>query len=348
MPTTQDPLDAFRTLPADIQQWLDSPLALSKMIALNNRLNLKGHRRSTLPDLVFRLVTRDLDPQDFVSTLALTLKVGDNAARAITKELEKEILHPIEDSLRVNVGIETQLLHFEGDTTIAPVPKFEDVMPKDSEKWKVESGKLQAGNAGNGIESGSKIAASGVHHDVIAPGVWKHIDAPIDSKIVVPAGPVILHTEKEETAPITQAPRPIFSLKIPTNKKQYVSAPAPLAARVEVPENSGKWKVESPGAVESGRLKVESGNGEGKKEERQPPMRALSEMHISEKLKVESKKEDEITSSAIKSVAPKSTSSRIGEQKISTPAPLRPKIIPVVAKIPLRRVVHYSDWRTLI
>ncbi len=301
--TNQDLRAKFNILPQDVKDWLSSLESAYKMIDLNARLNLNGKREGVLAGIVFRLVTQDLHPQDVVNTIALELRVGDGAAKAITKLLEEQVLHRIEQSLRV-AGIEVQALHFEGDKTLQPIANLEEVAatPVASIILTQTVGKIATSGIPprndnpNVAPRNNEFVMPTAHNDIVAPGVWKHVD---ESTL---AAPVILHTEKEETAPITQAPRAIFSVKIPTNKKQYVSAPAPLAANVEI-----------PGALNS--------NLEKQSIDPQPPMRALSD---------------------IKSVAPKSMAT------LPASLPLMPKIMPVVAKIPLRRVVHYSDWRTLI
>lgn len=299
MQNNQDPNDTFSTLPTDIQQWLDSQSALSRMIALNNRLNLKGLRRSILPDLVFRLVTKDIDPQDFAPAVALSLNVSDNAARGITRELEKELLHPIEESLRVNVGVEVQMLHFSGDTSVTPVAPFADVARLDD---KIATAPTAPIVAASPLKTEIASVVERPHNDVVAP--------------TTPTGPVILHERKEDAAPIEQAPRPVFSIKIPTSKKQYAGT-APVAARVEVPASTNV-QIPSPKEIPT---------------TPKPPMRTLSDLHTKNEIAPPLDKPVNI----IKSVAPKSMAT-----------PPAPKIIPAVAKIPMRRVVHYSEWRTLI
>ncbi len=363
--TDQETLDKFNALPKDVHDWLSSLEAAYKIIDLNTRLNLRDARDSVLSDFVFRLVTQDIDPRDFVNALAIELKVSDGAAKSITKLLEEQVLHRIEASLR-GVGIDIQLLHFEGDATLQLVPRLEDVVSSTNNE-SVTNLRMSAQ-----AQTGGKIApvvppvsahTPADHRDIIAPGVWKHVDAS------APAGPVILHTEAEATKPMEQTARPIFSVKIPTNKKQYVSAPAALSANVEIPGDAASTNNES---VTNLRIKQDGGL--------QPPMRALSEMksretHNAQRETQNVKPENDASRSfeAIKSVAPKSTTSQIYESSanIRTGAPTQtngaPKIIPVVASttsqiyessanirmekniaISRRRVVHYSDWRTLI
>ncbi len=205
----------FRALPSDIKDWLFSEKVTYSVAELNTRLNIKGERAGVVAKLVARLVVQDLDTRDFVNELAIELNVSNSAAKAITKEVEEKVLHPIEASLRANLGIDVAMLHMGNEVSLSSITPLPD-----------EAEKTPAPRTPFSVPDAAKSEAT------------PHIFAPMAPKVSdtkTPSGPFILHTEQEPAKPIAppiNAPqRPTFSIKIPLAQKKY-GAP-PVTARIE-------------------------------------------------------------------------------------------------------------------
>ncbi len=243
-------LTATHNLPDDIREHLSSARTLSFMIGLSARLNIKGERQRIIPGLVRRLLARDLMPQDFLSELAIQLNISDSSAKIIVKEIEENVLHSIEDSLRDKADIDVALLHF-GKEVSGELPKVADV----------------------------SVAEPAAPALVIKPkpviDTERHIEAkimPPAAKPAAPSGPFMLHSEKDEIKPVAEAQRsrPTFSIKIPITQKKYYSSAPMVKARIETPpDDVVKGDNVPPRQARGINVPTQS---------TQPPLRKLSEM----------------------------------------------------------------------
>jgi hypothetical protein len=120
----------FQSLPEAIKTWLASDHCAIYVSEINKKLGLKGNRRRIIPTLVLRLVTQDLEPQDFIKELAGELNVSYPIAKSLTEEIEAKILHPIELGLRRDVGVDIKLIYFE-ETAEKSIPTA-PITPKPS------------------------------------------------------------------------------------------------------------------------------------------------------------------------------------------------------------------------
>lgn len=120
--TTYSLAEEFDTLPEAIKTWLASDHATIYVSEINKKLGIKGERRGIIPTLVLRLVTKDLEPRDFIPELAAELNIGQPIAKSLAEEIEAKILHPIELGLRRDAGVDIKLIYL-GETaekTVAP------------------------------------------------------------------------------------------------------------------------------------------------------------------------------------------------------------------------------------
>ncbi len=112
MATIQQPTirQTFEKLPTKIREWLTSEEATYIIIELNRRLGLEGILIEVVPNTITRLVTKDLNPQNFVDDLSNGLDVDWPTARGVAEEIERRILRPVEVPLRNEVGIDIKAI----------------------------------------------------------------------------------------------------------------------------------------------------------------------------------------------------------------------------------------------
>lgn len=96
MPEIQNLL---KDVPQDIRYWLGSEKTTYFISALNQKLGLEGDRQRIIPRLLFRLETRNLLPQNFVSELSKELDKPVEELKPIIEEIKKNILLPIDADL---------------------------------------------------------------------------------------------------------------------------------------------------------------------------------------------------------------------------------------------------------
>lgn len=110
--TTLTIIDAFQALPERIKDWASSDSTTFLIAEINNRLGLKEGRRRIIPSLILRLITQNLEPQDFINELANELAIGFQAAKSIADDIENHILRSIENELRRDAGVDVKLIRF--------------------------------------------------------------------------------------------------------------------------------------------------------------------------------------------------------------------------------------------
>ncbi len=102
----------FNNLPIPIKDWISSLQATYLIMEINKKLGLfNGEREVIIPSLIFKLITKSVDPSDFVNELSHELNISFENAKTITEDIEKNVLHPIEIDLRGDIGIDIKLFY---------------------------------------------------------------------------------------------------------------------------------------------------------------------------------------------------------------------------------------------
>lgn len=105
----------FFDIPANIRGHLLSPHVTSLIDAVAKKAEI--YDAAALPDLVFRLVSREILPQDFTAKLAEELGVREKKAHAVTRELKEKVLEPIRYAL-VNWGVDINQIDISDAPTL--------------------------------------------------------------------------------------------------------------------------------------------------------------------------------------------------------------------------------------
>jgi hypothetical protein len=103
---------AFDSLPDHVKDWLSSTQATHLVMEINGRLGLKDEKETIIPGLIFRLVTQNIEPLDFINELSHELGVSFQTAKSIAQDIEEKVLKPIENELRRDVGVDVKLIYF--------------------------------------------------------------------------------------------------------------------------------------------------------------------------------------------------------------------------------------------
>lgn len=112
MVNTQNPTrEAFTKLPSAIQDWLTSERVTEQIIRTNQRLDNFGKKALVIPSLLARLVTKNLDPRDFINELHKESGLSLIDAKLVTQELDQTILRPIRGQLKAAIDLDINLLY---------------------------------------------------------------------------------------------------------------------------------------------------------------------------------------------------------------------------------------------
>lgn len=103
---------SFRSLPEEIKDWLTSKEAGDMMLEIIQQFVLSHNQQLAAPFLLMRLVTQNLPPEQFKSTLAEVLAIDHALAEKITDALAEKILAPIKQPLQ-SAGVNIDLLKFD-------------------------------------------------------------------------------------------------------------------------------------------------------------------------------------------------------------------------------------------
>ena len=124
---------AFLALPQPAKDWLSSESSVYALGEIANRLDLDNEETAAVSLLTLRLVTKDLNPQDFINGLSQELNVNFETAKTITQDIEEKILMPIESELR-KIGVNLNLLYSSqkdsGQMAVPPIPQTKSVSPE--------------------------------------------------------------------------------------------------------------------------------------------------------------------------------------------------------------------------
>lgn len=111
----------FDELPDKIREWLTSERATYTIIDINERLGMVGPLGKIVPNSIVRLVTKDIQPGEFINILSEELAVDFNSAKNIAQEIEEKILRPIEAPLRREADIDIKLIYFSSPVAEKPI-----------------------------------------------------------------------------------------------------------------------------------------------------------------------------------------------------------------------------------
>ncbi len=257
--------EAFVELPDNVRKWLASEKVLAVVSDMNERLEYFGDKVGVIPWLITRLAVKDLAPKYFMSELCDYLVVSSDEARAITEEIDKRILRPIEPALnRLDIDLNSLYLG--------------QAAPAMAEE--VRNKKYEVGAEGMGAE----IEVGSMKYEVRGKADGRQ---PMPA---MPEGPVILHAEKEDLRPTAQAKpeaatsiqRPSFSISLPQSKYKKPTAPPPVTVRIETPGEdvgSKKYEVGGKGEVETQKQQGSPSTSSGTKD---LPPKIMKVVHYSD------------------------------------------------------------------
>lgn len=111
---------SFLELPEKVREWLTSERVTYSVIEVNKKLDLFGSLLSAIPNLITRLVTKNLDPKNFIKALGDGLGLDDDQAKQVTQEIVEKILRPIDLPLK-EAGVFIGLIY--GGATVQPIAR---------------------------------------------------------------------------------------------------------------------------------------------------------------------------------------------------------------------------------
>jgi len=103
--------EALKEVPLKIRDWFSSEKITDLIINLNTKLGLESkigtglkfepasEKATVIPLLILRLQIKDLEPQNFTQELSSQLNVDYEVAKSIAREIKKQILEPISQTL---------------------------------------------------------------------------------------------------------------------------------------------------------------------------------------------------------------------------------------------------------
>ncbi len=197
-------------LPSGILDWIGSEHAVYLIIEINKKLGVKGGRLKIVPRLIARLLTKDLDPKDFINELSREFNISFESAKSVTGDIIKSVLGPIETDLKRDLGIDIRLINFGKPE--APQQKSEK--SPGTEQAESPSISRPAGPQGSVIDLQSfRIKSdrpisplnfpSAIKEEKSAPAVKTVPPAPAEQKNEheIPPTPFILHQENPTSMP---------------------------------------------------------------------------------------------------------------------------------------------------
>lgn len=123
---------SFLELPEKVRDWLTSERATYTIIEINKKLDLFGSLLSVIPNLITRLVTKNLDPRNFTKELGDGLGLDDDQAKQVTQEIVEKILRPIDLPLK-EAGVFIGTIYGGPTPPSAPAPVIAPALRSFSE-----------------------------------------------------------------------------------------------------------------------------------------------------------------------------------------------------------------------
>ncbi|MDO8430017.1 MAG: hypothetical protein Q7S73_01455 [bacterium] len=249
---------AFESLPPNVKERLSSLQTTYLVTEINQRLGIKNERGIIIPKLIFRLVTQDIEPTEFINALSHELMVSFTTAKSIAEDIENKILKPIENELRRDVGVDVKLIYFgkPGSASAAQKPATEPAtqsaaIPLETARPIGPSGAQARAESLTGPASSlGQASVQKSFKDFLEPSLApKKEEAKIDlQSLEAPSSPFILHQETEVSSPKpTFNARPDLSIKIQNYSRpaseEKKSASKAVSVRLETPENNPAARV---------------------------------------------------------------------------------------------------------
>ncbi len=214
---------SFNELPSNIKSWLASEELAYAIGEINNRVGLRGEKRSIIPNLILRLAVQDLEPLNFIDELAKELEVNFEVAKTISKDIESNALRPIENELKRDLGLDVKVIYFgkpggKPPQEVAPQEEKKPA-PKDSE-----------------IYIPKETAAPAPPTQETKPEE-KPAEPKVNLKTFEEISPFILHKERSEAPQrFSSEPGPKINIQTPeTNQSAPKEESRPVSVEVESP-----------------------------------------------------------------------------------------------------------------
>ena len=236
---------AFQSLPENIRDWATSDSTMFSISEINTRLGLKEEKRRILPSLILRLITQNIDPQDFINELSYELNISFQTAKSIAQDIENSILKPIENELRKDVGVDVKLIYFGQPVARRPEAKF--IIPNSqlpSSEIQKQAPPAPIAPSPLPISQTPKLETAPPPPSL--PTLPKKIEPSVDlqSFEFKTEAPFILHQEGQySTASSSELPKAKPSLNVKVQdyyqSEQEIKKPAPkpTAIKLETPQN---------------------------------------------------------------------------------------------------------------
>lgn len=229
----------FFEIPSNIREHLISPRTTILFDKVTKDAEI--YEVGILPDIVSRLVMRDILPQDFIARLKEEVGVSEEKAKVVAKELKEKILEPIRYAL-VNWGVDINQID------VSDVPTLDEFLKAKKEKEEKRN-KLLA-SLGIEVEQEDEKEKAGGEKDVVtfdtlgaAPTESSSVrihpeESDVEKKEGEEIKPLMIHRENQiETARPRDGSKS-FSLPFGFFKKvggAALNAAAPIKARIEAP-----------------------------------------------------------------------------------------------------------------
>jgi len=128
-----------------IRDWVGSETLTLRIMDLNKRLGFQDWQRAVIPEMIMRLVLKELEPENLIIELSRELDIDISSAQMIANEIRDSLLKPIATILLNYIGLDLQKISLPPSETIAPpkaavppTPPIEPVTPPTSPVEPVE------------------------------------------------------------------------------------------------------------------------------------------------------------------------------------------------------------------
>src|ERR1051325_2920301 len=101
------------TMPKEIRSWLASEKTTYLIADLNRKLGLKDSQVRVIPTTILRLVTKEIEPTNFIHSLSEELQITLESAKKMAEEVKSKILDPFGGEL-LNWGVDVTLVDVIG------------------------------------------------------------------------------------------------------------------------------------------------------------------------------------------------------------------------------------------
>jgi len=107
-------LKDLKELPKDLRAWLGSDGVISKTKEINKRFGFEGEARRIIPYVISQLMFKGIEPRNFLSEIAGSLRVSQASAIEIVRNIKSEILDPVKEKLD-DWGVDLNQLQLAGE-----------------------------------------------------------------------------------------------------------------------------------------------------------------------------------------------------------------------------------------